>query len=332
MSYLVKGLPFVYNGVTAVGDCNTSREVMIKAGLNFHVDKCELQGKIKTGFDYIYSPVEGFYGTFRTDTNRLLGVVKTKYTPVQNTEAFNFFDKAIKDRNAEWFTAGCFNGGQTVFVSAKLPNITLNNKDVIDNYLVFSNSHDGTSGVKIILTPIRVICQNMMNAAINNATSYISFRHTMSVHSKIEIADEILGITKTKIVAFSEICNKLTTTKFNDEETDKFIVDFILSDKEKADLSKFGFSYKNIVKKYWPAMEAANISTRKVNTIEDIIRYHRTGPGQQEILGTAWGALNAITGYYSNVDGNSGENRMQTLLYGDRANKIKKATEILIAA
>lgn len=333
MSYSVKGLPFVFKGVTAVGDCETSEDVMRKAKLDFTVGKCELQGKINTGFDYTYPPVEGFYATYRTDTNRPLGVVKSKYTPVQNIDAFNFFDKAIGDGNAEWFTAGNFNGGQTIFVSAKLPDeIRVNGEDVVNNYLIFTNSHDGTSGVKIMVTPVRLICQNMLNMSIRNATSYVSFKHTTNVHSKIDIADEILGITRTKIIAYSEICNYLGKIKMTDEQTDKFIVNFVLSDKERESLKEFGYSYKNIVNRHWSAMEAANISTKKVNTIGDIIRYYRNGVGQQEIIGTAWGTLNAITGYYSNMDNNSGENRMQTLIYGDRANKIKRATELLLAA
>ena len=54
MSYNVKGAPFRYKGAIDVSKCNTSEEVMIAAGLDWHVSKCELVGKmpINVGSDF----------------------------------------------------------------------------------------------------------------------------------------------------------------------------------------------------------------------------------------------------------------------------------------
>ena len=41
--------------------------------------------------------------------------------------------------------------------------------DEIEPYLVIMNSHDGSSGVKVAMTPIRVVCQNTLNLALNSA-------------------------------------------------------------------------------------------------------------------------------------------------------------------
>ena len=102
-------------------------------------------------------------------------------------DAFSFFNNAIGRDKAIWQTAGFFGNGERIFVSAKLPDsIYVNGQDPVDNYLVFTTSHDGSSGVKILFTPIRVICENTLNAAIKNATNYVSFRHTASVHKNIE--------------------------------------------------------------------------------------------------------------------------------------------------
>lgn len=332
MSYSRKSLPWVFNGVTAVGDCETSQEVIKKAGLDWTVSKCELQGKVPTEYGFSFSPVKGWYATYRTDTNTPLGIVKGKYTPVQNIDAFRFFDNAIEDGNADWFTAGCLDSGRQIFISAKLPNSINIGNDEVDNYLIFTNSHDGSSGVKIMIAPVRVICFNMLNAAYKSSSAYISFKHTTNVHSKIDIATEILGITDVKIKSFKELCEELAKRKVNDGFAEKFITDFYLTTEEQNLLKGTHFTYKDVINKRWAALEAANISTRKANMIIDNIDYMYRGIGQKEILGTAWGVLNGITGYYSNVDNNEGENRFNTLLYGDRANKIKKATELLLAA
>ena len=332
MSYSKKSLPWVFNGVTAVGDCETSQEVIKKAGLNWTVSKCELQGKVPTEYGFSFPPVKEWYATYRTDTNTPLGIVKGKYTPVQNTDAFRFFDNAIENGNADWFTAGSLDDGRQIFISAKLPNSINIGNDEVDNYLIFTNSHDGSSGVKIMIAPIRVICFNMLNAAYKSSSAYISFKHTINFHSKIDIATEILGITDVKIKSFKELCEELAKRKVNDGFAEKFITDFYLTTEEQNLLKGTHFTYKDVINKRWAALEAANISTRKANMIIDNIDYMYGGIGQKEILGTAWGVLNGITGYYSNVDNNEGENRFNTLLYGDRANKIKRATELLIAA
>lgn len=332
MSYSKKSLPWVFNGVTAVGDCETSQEVIKKAGLDWTVSKCELQGKVPTEYGFSFPPVKRWYATYRTDDNTPLGIVKGKYTPVQNIDAFRFFDNAIENGNADWYTAGSLDGGRQIFISAKLPNSINIGNDEVDNYLIFTNSHDGSSGVKIMIAPVRVICFNMLNAAYKSSSAYISFKHTTNVHSKIDIATEILGITDVKIKSFKELCEELAKKKVNDGFAEKFITDFYLTTEEQNLLKGTHFTYKDVINKRWAALEAANISTRKANMIIDNIDYMYGGIGQKEILGTAWGVLNGITGYYSNVDNNEGENRFNTLLYGDRANKIKRATELLMAA
>lgn len=73
------------------------------------------------------------------------------------------------------------------------------------------------------------------------------------------------------------------------------------------------------------AIYDSRISMKKVNTLNEMYTYYHMGVGQKEILGTAWGAYNAITGYYSNVDKSEGTKRMDSLLFGDKSRKILTA-------
>lgn len=340
--YKVKGKPWEYSEAVKVENCKTAADVMSAANLDFEVAKCELIAKMPTnsiaehegfvfnGDNYVKCP--NAYATYRTDYNIPLGIVKERYTPVQNIEAFSFFDDCIGKDRAIWQTAGFFGNGERIFVSAKLPNDILVNGDPVENYLVFTNSHDGSTGVKILFTPIRVICQNTLNAAIRTSTNFVSFRHTSSVHDNINIAKEILGICKEKVQFVKEQFNFLANKRISDENAMKLFGDVILTDKEKSDIIATGHNIKQIITRNYDAIYDANISMKKVNTLSEMNNYYYVGAGQREVLGTAWGVLNAVSGYYSNVDNAEKTKRMDTLLYGDRSNKIANATNLLMAA
>ena len=348
MPYYAKGAPFRYKGAVNVEDCITSRQVMEESGLDFTVEKCRLfaemtpnqkavnNNKLITDFNESnqlknYGVVDNAYGIYRTDYNIPLGLVKERYEPVQNVDAFRFFDDAIGLNKAIWQTAGFFGRGERIFVSAKLPDDILVHGDKVDSYLVFTNSHDGSTGVKILFTPIRVVCQNTLNAAIRTSTNYISFRHTKNVHSNINMASEILGICSKQSQVLNEYYNLLFKTKITDKNAIDVFGNIVLTADELAKIHNTGHTVEEVANHLWFALNDAEISTQKANVLSGMVDYYNMGIGQREILGTGWGVYNAVSGYYSNVDNNEGQKRMDTLLYGDRANKIAKVPELILA-
>lgn len=350
MPYLVKGAPFRFKGAINVEDCHSSAEVMEKANLAWSVEKCEMYANMPSNIDisvgveedtFIENTTNGprmlrkcqnAYGIYRTDLNIPLGLVKERYEPVQNLDAFKFFDTAIGKNEAIWQTAGSFGYGERIFVSAKLPDTILVNGDPVDNYLVFTNSHDGSSGVKILFTPIRVICQNTLNAAIRTAQNYVSFRHTQSVHKNIDIAHEILGITRKQIEIVNEAYNAMNKVKVNDTKAIELMANVIFSEAELNRLKQTNHTPIQVAQRYYYAINDAELSTQKVNILTKMVDYYHSGPGQKEIIGTGWGVYGAITGYYSNIDNTEKEKRMDTLLYGDRSRKIQQAGEYILQA
>ena len=343
----IKGKPWEGRGAVNVEDCKTSREVITKARLNFEVAKCEVVAKMPIR-DYsdealdrfkeiengaliygnnVYREVPNSFATYRTDYNIPLGNVKSKYTVVQNIDAFNFFDKAIGRDKAIWQTAGAFGNGERIFVSAKLPdNILVNGSDPIETYLLFTNTHDGSSGVKILFTPIRVVCQNTLNAAIRGASNIVTFRHTQSVHQKLDVADEILGISHKLAEDFKTECERLTVIKMSDKGVMKYICQQFMTEQEILKANQLKIDYNMVIDRNWMAVKELGISSRKLNMITDTWLYYHIGPGQQQYMGTAWGAANAVSGYLSNVDTSVSDNkRFDSLVYGDKAKKIQKA-------
>ena len=344
MSYVIKGAPFRYRGAVNVENCKTAAEVMSVAGLDWNVAKCELVAKMPTHDIYakekdsfimgnsMYKICPNAFATYRTDYNIPLGIVKERYTPVQNIEAFTFFDGAIGKDKAIWQTAGFFGNGERIFVSAKLPKNIFVNGDPVENYLVFTTSHDGSSGVKILFTPIRVVCENTLNAAIASSTNYVSFRHTKSVYGNLDIAAEILGICETRIVALQEQFNIMRKIQMTDDKAQQIFANVILTEDEQFRIKQTGHTIGQIITRDWRAINDSQISMKKVNTLSEINNYYFAGIGQKEILGSAWGVYNAITGYYSNIDNSEGTKRMDSLLYGDKSRKIELAGNLVLAA
>lgn len=348
MAYSIKGLPWQYKGSKDVTQCKTSTEVIKAAQLDWEVKKAEMVAKMPLSFNMdknlddlndakkrdkdahiigknIYARCDNQFCTYRDDYKIPLGMVKNKYTIVQNDAAFKFFDNVIGENAAIWQTAGFFGNGERIFVSAKLPDNILVKGDPVENYLVFTNSHDGSSGVKILFTPIRVVCQNTLNAAIRTSSNCFSIRHTESVHKNIEIAHEVLGIAKQKIKDTQWAYDILAGIKLTDEDVMEYICKNNLSDAEIDTLSSTGHTYKELVYRNGLAVSDVGVSTRKLNVITDTWDYYHVGIGQHEIAGTAWGAFNAISGYYSNVDNSEGSKRMDSLLYNDKAKKLERA-------
>lgn len=339
--YTTNGAPWAI-GVD-VTDCKTSQEVMKKAHLDFIVDKCDLMARMPFGQrrnnvvneiagefsrdGYIYRELVGAYATYRADISQPLGLVKAKYEVVQNIDAFRFFDDAIGAGKAIWDRAGCLNNGQKIYVSAKIPQETVVCGDKIDNYLVFSNSHDGTSSINIMFTPMRVICTNMLQSAFEKAQTYIRIRHTESAKKKLQRGAEILAAACKYAQNAQELYEALTKMKMNDYQVMEYLANLQLTDDERAKLlehdNKNG--YKKLIMKDYLTMEKTGISSRKANTISGMFEYYLDGIGQKHIAGSAWGAYNAVTGFYCNVANLEGEKRVESLLYGGASSNMFKA-------
>lgn len=349
MAY-VKGAPWTkVRGSINVSDCVTSEDVMLKSGLNFTVDKCPLVARMDIGehnmddiFEandrgdlfikgsHAYAACNNAYATFRTDNLTPLGVVKSKYEIVQNLDAFKFFDDCIGEGKAKWQTAGQFGVGGKIFVSAKLPDNIRVNGDVCDSYLLFSSTHDGSGSVNICFTPIRVVCQNTLRTAIKAATNMIKIRHTNNVHERIAMGANILGISRQMVSQTEEIYKHLAAIKVSDFEVKNYIANVFLSEQELETVDTMGHTINSLFARNAMTIQDANISMRKVNQLCDTFQYYLGGPGQAEIAGTAWGAYNAISGYFSNVDKIDGEKRMQSLIYGSKGATIQEALNILM--
>ena len=129
----------------------------------------------------------------RSTDETALGIVSDRYKVVQNEDAFRFTDDLLGE-GVVYETAGALQGGRKVWMLARMPEKYIIAGDEITPYMVVMNSHDGSSGIKVAMTPIRVVCQNTLNLALNTAKRIWTTKHTENVMSRVYEAKETLSL------------------------------------------------------------------------------------------------------------------------------------------
>ena len=95
--------------------------------------------------------------------------------------------------------------------------------EIVDPYLVFTNSHDGTGAVRVAITPIRIVCQNTLNLALNTANRHWSCVHKGDIMSKMEEAKRTLINTETYMKALEEEFGELKLQSMSVDKVKDYI-------------------------------------------------------------------------------------------------------------
>ena len=297
-----------------VEDYPTSAEAIRHAGLDFEVEKRRLytpSSPIVTE-DIILSgklDIKDYCSTVRTDTDTVLGVVGKDYHIVQNRDAFSFFDSIVGGDGILYETAGALGNGERIFITAKLPDyIRVGKEDLIEKYLFLTTSHDGSGSITAAFTPIRIVCANTLNAAMQSKTNTVRIRHTSNAKDRLEQAHKVMGISDQLGSSLEAVFNYWTRTSINDREVKKLIQRAMAPGKE-------------VLKKL---QEGRNeeLSACFNNMVDDAFEYAMSHPSQQTATtkGTVFGAYNGVTGYFQNVRKyKNDEAKLSSILMGGTA-------------
>lgn len=312
-----------------VTDYPTSAEAIKHAGLDYEVIKSPLYTNASNIIDPTDSleirnnevNVPNYFATIRTDNNAVLGVVGKEYHIVQNREAFSFFDAIVGGTDGILYeTAGALGNGERIFITAKLPDYIRvgNGDDVTEKYIFLTTSHDGSGSITAAFTPVRIVCQNTLNASLRNMSNVVRIRHTSGAKQRLENAHKVMGLANEFSNQLEDIFNNWAKVKVADNEVKKMIQFALCPNKETLQHLKAG--------------NDDEISTVFKNTVEDAFAYAMTSDSQQmnTTKGTLFGAYNAVTGYYQNVRSyKDSEAKLQSIILGGTAQlKSQKAFEI----
>ena len=255
----------------------TSAEAIEKAGLDWTVSLNPIfTGVTDAGGEEYPQEVPNFFATVRDTDNSVLGVVGNRYTPIQNIECFDFMDTVVDDSDAKYETAGSLHNGRIVWMLLNLNKSVQVDEDVTHNYLLLTNSHDGSSSLKGLTTPIRVVCANTLRMALGNMRNSFSFRHTKNLQGKVAQARSILAQSYNYVDAFQLEMEKLLDTEVTNDAF-KEIMDTVLPIPE-------------------PTTENVKAVTRITN-IRGEINSLFNNPEFDTQKNTAWALINATSNY-----------------------------------
>ena len=180
---------------TAVPARATAAEMICAAGIDWRVEKKPIpnvgagaKGESRR-FQLIRMPRSG------TESKVPLGIVGPRYRPLQNSEAFEFFDPVVGEQKAVFETAGSLGNGERVWVLARTPGeIRVAGDDCCWKFLLLSNSHDGKGSVIVKFTPIRVVCQNTLLLATASGEKGYRVRHSTNMQDRLREVQNLLAL------------------------------------------------------------------------------------------------------------------------------------------
>ena len=250
---------------TPIEEAVNSEEALKLAGLDWEVHS----RPIHTDNGIV---IPGYIANTRSTDNKVLGVVSDKYKIVQNKEAFAFTDNLL-DNEARYVTAGSLRGGKNVWMLAQLPRTKILGDD-IDNYLCFTNTHDGTGAVRVFTTPVRVVCNNTLNLALSTAKRSWSCRHMGNLESKMHEATRTLELANKYMEELAVKADELANTSISDDKIMQILSEmFPVNDDQ---------SHRQI----------ANMEQAKN---EFMVAYYM--PDIAQFRNTAWGLINAMSDF-----------------------------------
>lgn len=277
-------------------------QMLDAAGLDWNVDLYPAYADVAG--QKIYS---GRSVLVRDRDNRVLDTVGDDWKPVQNSDAFQFFNDFVAQGDMEMHTAGSLRDGQIVWALAKVKDsFELFGGDQVDSYLLFTNPHKYGQSIDVRFTPIRVVCNNTLTLSLNQqAKNSVKVSHRQEFDG--DRVKEMLGIAKEKLVSYKEMAAHLGSKRYTNESIVEYFqrVFPVLTQKQdsKKELSK-------------SAQMALDIMDQQ--------------PGAEFAEGSWWQAFNAVTFMTDHVIGRNADNRLQSAWYGANKNLKIKALETAV--
>lgn len=285
-----------------------SPEQMLEAAnLNWTVEKRQMFYKTSGG-DVLTSA----RALVRSSDEKLLTVVSDQWNPVQNIEAFEFFNDFVHAGDMEMHTAGSLKNGKIVWAMAQIKDsFELFGGDKVDGYLLFSNPHEFGRSIDVRFTPIRVVCNNTLTLSLNGESkSFVKVNHRS--HFDADEVKSLLGIAKDKLASYKEQAAFLGSKKYNKETIVEYfnrVFPSLSKDEQlKSDLRK------------------APISRQA----EEAVAVLHTQPGARFAEGSWWQAFNTITYMADHKLGRSTDTRLTSSWYGQNRIKKEKALELAV--
>lgn len=295
----------------------------------FRVAKADFQVSGKPIYDADMNRIPGYQAITRLDTGSALSVMTETYMPIQNEALIRIAEALHEDTSMD---AVCVlaNGRRVTFTARiKGAEAEVSPGDPIRQYLIGCTSHDGSIPFQLLFSPIRVVCQNTLSAALgmaahssrNNAS--ISIRHTKNAETLLARLPEIISVRKHQFLAGLDELRHMASTPCTEVQFRHYIsrvFESQLSGMVNQHRGDKNTSRKRVLEDLpaWPSLQE---------------RFHGCSIGSdiRDTVGTAYGAYQAITEHLSHDSSRcrdrveAARRRFESLYWGTRSEQIRKA-------
>jgi phage/plasmid-like protein (TIGR03299 family) len=254
---------------TSVEGAMTAQEALRRGGLDWTVEKRPLKVDWGHAARPQYTKVPDRVALVRPDTKEALGFVSPTYQAWPNAQCFEFFDNLVDSNEAKYHASGEFRGGRWVWITARVAQLDVNvgGVDPHQTYMHLTTSHDGSRAITVSLSKIRIMCENTFNMAVAGALQKWSVRHIETAKARLEEARQALKLTFKYADAFEKEAEALLSVAMTEKEFEEF------------------------------ANELLPDRPRKASTVELLTRTFAESSTLENVRGTRWAALNAVSEY-----------------------------------
>ena len=249
----------------------------------------------------------------REDTGAEFGIVTKAYSPIQNSDAFNFFDPIVKEGLAQYETAGVLGAGERVWVQCSMPGgFTLpGTKDRTNPFAFLTTTHDGSGACQIIFGSVRVVCQNTIRLAMRNGKTAWSIRHVGNVEAAIKDARHAMGEAQGLFAAYQRRAHALAQAACSRDALAQYLLTLIPDN-----------------------AAAKTTNARTANIRAEIIHLAQHGKGNDGR--TFWSAYNGVTEYVDHersargTESEKAANRFESSFFGSGASLKQDALDLAL--
>ena len=319
-----------FNRIGAEAKGDTPREILKNADMDFKVIKSPL-------YDHLGNELKSKYvRTARSDTGETLGVTSKSYTCFQPRQLIDLVGNMCQRSGTQIDRIGMVDRGSKMFMSFRMPEGysfgTGSAEEQIDVYWYVLSSNDGSMGLKMIPSPVRLACSNqfaMLHAflvAQGIDPKMLTIRHSSIMEGRIEQMMTNLNIIDNLVGQFATQGEELLRVEMSQGARIEYYID-VLGLNQNPDVMRGGDKYD--------PMNPYGLGTRASNTLDTLLELEMSESNTVgDMAGTAWGAFNTVTEFIDyewtyNADGSSNDKRMESAVLGTAAKNKNRALQLL---
>jgi phage/plasmid-like protein (TIGR03299 family) len=238
----------------------------------------------------------------------LFGVVSDQYQPLQNTEAFRFFDTIVDQKIAFFETAGALGDGERVWVLAEVPGqIEVVPGDSCRRFLLLSNTHGGKGSVVVKFTAVRVVCQNTLLLSMQDGEPMLRLRHSRNLVPRLDEVQHLIASANQVYHDAAELFVAMAKRTLRSDDLDQYLESVYPRSKEQRE--------KRL------QLAGPKAVHRLMHECPDL--------QLNGIRGSLWAAYNAITRAVDHEGSTRGgpEARLERIWFGDGAELKRRALD-----